>query len=123
MADIIAHPLVAKTGVLAFEPERLIAELTPERLAPVLTKAAQRGTAMELNPWLVAQFPGFYAVFIAACKEQGVRFALGSDAHRLENIPYAENGVHRGAGPGDLEALGVRESDLLDPAAVFPRRG
>ena len=59
MADIIAHPLVAKTGVLAFEPERLITELTSERLAPVLIKAAQRGTAMELNPWLAAQFPAF----------------------------------------------------------------
>jgi len=122
MADIIAHPLVAKTGVLAFEPERLITELTSERLAPVLIKAAQRGTAMELNPWLAAQFPAFYAVFIAACKEHGVRFALGSDAHRLENIPYAGSGVHRGAGPDDLEALGVRGGDLVEPLTAFSRQ-
>ncbi|UCH36115.1 MAG: PHP domain-containing protein [Armatimonadota bacterium] len=120
MADIIAHPLVL-TKVGWFTPDDIMKLLTRERLAPVLRKAGERGTAMELNPRLVDRHAEFYATFIPACKEHGVRFALGSDAHSLDVIPYADDGVYHGAGPDDLAALGVEEGDLIDPAG-WPRR-
>ena len=113
MTDIIAHPLVL-TKVGWFAPDEIMRHFTPERLAPVLRKAADRRVAMELNPRLVERFPDFYTMFIPACKEHGVRFALGSDAHSLESIAYAEDGVYRGAGPRELAALGVRDEDLID---------
>jgi histidinol phosphatase-like PHP family hydrolase len=116
-ADIIAHPLVlTKAGWIP--PDEIMKQLTPERLAPVLRKAGERGTAMELNPRLVERFREFYAIFIPACKQHGVRFALGSDAHSLDAIPYTEDGVYRGAGPDELAALGVAEADLIDPASL-----
>jgi len=121
MADIIAHPLVlSRTGWLA--PEETMRHFTPERLAPVLRKARERGVAMELNPRLVERFREFYAVFIPACRQHGVRFALGSDAHALNGIPYAEDGIYRGAGPDDLAALGVRQQDLIDLNALQRKR-
>ena len=119
-ADIIAHPLVlTKAGWIP--PDEIMKQLTPERLAPVLRKAGERGTAMELNPRLVERFQDFYAVFIPACKAHGVRFALGSDAHSLDAIAYTEDGVYRGAGPDELAALGVEETDLVDPASLGRR--
>jgi len=120
LADIIAHPL-APIKVGSLDSQEILHHLTPERLAPVLHKAAERGTAMELNPVFVKRFREFYAVFIQACIEHGVRFALGSDAHSLDAIPYAVDGVYRGVAPQDLAALGVRESGLMDPLASLRR--
>lgn len=117
MARIIAHPLLlGLTARLA--TEETLRHFTPARLARVLGKAGERGVAMELNPRLVERFRDFYAVFIPTCKEHGVRFALGSDAHTLDAIPYAEDGIYRGAAPDDLAALGVREEDLIDPLTL-----
>jgi histidinol phosphatase-like PHP family hydrolase len=113
ITDIIAHPLVL-TKVGWFAPDEIMRHFTPERLAPILQKAAQHQVAMELNPRLVERFPEFYKMFIPACTEHGVRFALGTDAHSLDSIPYAEDGIYRGAGPEQLAALGVRDEDLID---------
>jgi len=117
LADIIAHPLSLSRAGWA-PADEIMARFTPDRLAPVLRSAGERGVAMELNPRLVERFRDFYAVFIPECKRHGVRFALGSDAHALENIAYAADGAYRGAAPEDLAALGVREEDLIDPAAL-----
>jgi histidinol phosphatase-like PHP family hydrolase len=121
MARIIAHPLVlTKVGWLP--PDEMVRRLTPERLRPILDKAAQRETALELNPRLVARFADFYTALIPACQATGVRFALGSDAHSLDAIAYAEDGVYRGAGPEELAALGLRPQDLIDPQTLAAQR-
>jgi len=120
MARIIAHPLLlTKVGWLP--PDEMMRHLTPDRLRPILDKAAQRGTALELNPRLVERFAAFYATLIPACQAAGVRFALGSDAHSLDGIAYAEDGVYRGAGPDKLAGLGLRPEDLIDPRATAVR--
>ena len=80
--DIIGHP----TGRIIFERE-------PYRidLPAVFDAAAKLGVLMEINA-----FPGRLDLSDANCRlarEHNVRFSLGSDAHRRENLRYMEFGV------------------------------
>lgn len=80
--DIIGHP----TGrvLLSREPYRI-------DLAAVFDAAAALGVMMEINA-----FPGrldLSDVNARWAREVGVRFSLGSDAHRRENLRYMEFGI------------------------------
>ncbi|KDE55393.1 DNA polymerase/3'-5' exonuclease PolX [Methanoculleus sp. MH98A] len=80
--DIIGHP----TGriLLSREPYRI-------DLAAVFDAAAALGVLMEINA-----FPGrldLSDVNARSARGAGVRFSLGSDAHRRENLRYMELGV------------------------------
>ena len=79
---IIAHP----TG-------RLIGERDPYavNLDAVIQAAARTGTALEINAH--PQRLDLADIYCRAAKDQGVRLAIGTDAHVLEHLQYMELGL------------------------------
>lgn len=83
-ADTVAHPFFVVPGVF---PETSVAVLRDSDILPTLELARENGVAMEISPR--ALFPAqldFSLRFYRLCKKVGVKFTLGSDAHRLEAV-------------------------------------
>lgn len=70
MVDVIGHPL-AYIGKIPWN--------TAEKVA---TTAADRDVALELN----SQYPFPDIEFLEICREYGVKFSIGSDAHHLYTV-------------------------------------
>jgi histidinol phosphatase-like PHP family hydrolase len=140
-AGYAAHYLRVLEGALDFPPTDIIAHpwgLTKARLDPdfrlqamaaydraeirrLLAKAAGREIAFEIKPPMAAACPEFFAEIVELGRAAGVRFSLGSDAHRAEEVGYG--GPERMAEAARaLEAIGLREDDLFDPMTALRRR-
>ena len=114
--DVIAHPLLCKLMPEAMQ--ELAQAYDRAALRRLLEQAGERQVAMELNPRLVRQCPDFFAEFITLAQQAGVRFTVGTDAHRLAALAYDEGC----ASLGSLYRLGLRPQDLLPPAELAGRR-
>jgi len=84
LADVIAHPLFVVPGT--YDP-LAPAELTEEDLLPVVELAARNSIAVEISRRALApeQRP-FLLSFYRLCKQAGLKFAIGSDAHQLADV-------------------------------------
>jgi histidinol phosphatase-like PHP family hydrolase len=107
--DVIAHPFHVVRGVC--EPE-MLNELTDEDLIPALEIAKENGVAMEISRRALGGVQEqFSRRFYPLCKRIGLKFTIGSDAHRLSQVAQ----IHC------LEPLvndiGLTEDDLWRPAA------
>lgn len=108
-ADFIAHPLYVYPGT--FDPTCLEL-ITDEDIAGCLSLAKRNGIAMEISPRALDREQLYFRMrFLRMCKEAGLKFSIGSDAHRL--------GM---AGLTRIVAPVVRELNLSDEDIWLPKR-
>jgi len=81
------------------------------RIRKVFRQAGERRTAFELNPGRMSQFCDFFEEIIPIARDEGVKFAFGSDGHHPGSMHYG--------GREKLEEydamfrrIGVQESDI-----------
>ena len=58
------------------------------QLDRVLSKAAKNRVAFEINPRQVGKSPEFFQQLVIRSQQLEVKFALGTDAHKPEEIQY-----------------------------------
>ncbi len=106
-ADVIAHPLVVFPRT--FDPTCLY--LIKERdLAEAIDAARANGVAMEISPRALAHDQlEFRLRFLSMCKDAGLKFSIGSDAHSLESV-----GRTAALAPV-IEKLGIADTDIWLP--------
>lgn len=106
-ADVIAHPMVEVSG--KFDPASL-ALLTEGELMQAIRLAKKNNIAMEISRRaLIDSHVDTRVRFYSLCKEAGVRFAIGSDAHALANVGQVsilENLINR---------IGITDRDIWLP--------
>jgi histidinol phosphatase-like PHP family hydrolase len=106
-ADVIVHPMTVLLG--RYDPA-LLDPISDDDLTGAIETARDNAIAMEISPR--ALLPGqmeFRLRFLKLCKRIGVKFSIGTDSHRLEQV-----------GRGDLmqglvDELGIVESDIWAP--------
>ncbi len=116
LAAIIAHPFYASGDRLG-PPDTYLDQMTDDELREVAELARRNRTAMEISRDQMAR-PRYREPmrrFIRICREEGVRFTLGSDAHSLARL--------RGAGDGaaGVASLGLRPEDFLSADELVAR--
>ncbi len=109
LADIVAHPFLHSKIARVLNPLDVLECYDWDELERILVESAQRGLSFELRPGSLSAAPEFFRELVRLCRESGVKFSLGSDAHRLCEIGYPP---HFG---DELESIGVRNSDLIEP--------
>jgi len=105
--DVIAHPLYVMPGT--FDPTDP-AELTEAELVPAVEIAAKNNVAIEISRRALS--PGqtpFLMMFYRLCKEAGIKFAIGSDAHQLSDL--AETHLVSPI----IKELGLTDADIWTP--------
>ena len=105
--DVIAHPFFVVPSVCSVE---ILDHLRDSDLLPAIEKAKENDVAMEISRR--ALWPGqtpFSLNFYKLCKQVGLKFTIGSDAHRLEDV-----GSVRVLRPF-LSELGLSDADLWLP--------
>lgn len=113
-ADVIAHPLCEVSG--AFDRDCLNA-ISDSELKEALAAAKENAIAMEISPRsLTKMHPGFRLRFYGLCREVGVKFAVGSDAHSLESV--GKTSVLRGL----IDELGITDEEIWLPGTIPERR-
>ena len=106
--DVIAHPFFVHPNVLTPGAVDILENF---QLRPALEIAKENGIAMEMSR-RIFHMPEqliFSARFYALCKEIGLRFTIGSDAHQLEDI-----GNIRVLRPF-IKEMGLTEADFWMP--------
>ncbi len=106
--DFIAHPMYVFPGT--FDPT-FLETITDEAIIEVLQEAKRHDIAMEISPRALDREQLYFRMrFMFLCKEAGLKFAIGSDAHRLASL-----------GTAQMVAPIVRELDLQDKDIWLPR--
>ena len=83
-ADIICHPMQVVCG--DHDPQCL-ETLRDKDVMEAIELARANSVAIEISPRLLSNDPeGFTFRFYRMCKETGVKFSFGSDAHALHNV-------------------------------------
>jgi len=107
-ADVIAHPLVVFPGT--YDPG-CIELIRDEEIAEAVKLARDNGIAMEISPrGLESDQYRFRVRFLSVCKEVGVRFSIGSDAHSLNRIGSTSSLERL------LADVGISDSDIWLPS-------
>jgi len=82
--DFVAHPLFVFPGT--FDPT-FLESLTDDQLLEVLAEAKSNNIAMEISPRALHPEQLYFRIrFLHLCKRAGLKFAIGTDAHRLEAV-------------------------------------
>lgn len=82
--DVIAHPFYVMPGT--FDPSAP-ALLTKDDLLPAIELAARNRVAVEISRRALSpDQTEFLLSFYRLCKEAGVKFAIGSDSHQLQDV-------------------------------------
>ncbi len=106
-ADVIVHPMTVLLDT--YEPE-FLELIEDDQLIEPIENARDNGIAMEISPRaLLPNQIAFRMRFLRLCKRIGVKFSIGSDAHRLRQV---------GCGAlmqGLVNELGITESDIWLP--------
>jgi histidinol phosphatase-like PHP family hydrolase len=105
--DTIVHPMVVMAGT--FDPTCLDL-LKDEEIIPALQKARDNGIAMEISPRALARDQILFRLrFYSLCRQAGLKFSIGSDAHSLEMV-----GQVRILAP-IIKELGITDEDIWLP--------
>jgi histidinol phosphatase-like PHP family hydrolase len=115
LADIVGHPFLhtklGRRGVV--DPVEVLDHYDWEQVERVLERAANSDLSFEVKPGYIEFIPEFMGRLVKAGREHGVRFSIGTDAHRLVEVPFPE-----GFG-SKLEKIGLSGSDLIDPGDLM----
>jgi histidinol phosphatase-like PHP family hydrolase len=83
-ADFVAHPLFVFQGT--YDPT-FLESLTDDELFEALAEAKTNNIAMEISPRALHPEQLYFKMrFLHLCRQAGLKFAIGSDAHRLEAV-------------------------------------
>ncbi len=105
--DFVAHPFHVPANVFRCDP---LSRIRPADLEPALRAARRNGVAMEIQAKCMdVSRREWYLGFYGACKEMGLKFAFGSDAH----VP-ASAGATFHLKPL-VDALGLTDEDVWLP--------
>lgn len=108
-ADFIAHPLYVYPGT--FDPT-CVELISDDDISDCLAIAKKNEIAMEISPRTLDRGQLYFRMrFLRLCKEAGLKFSIGSDAHRLDTV-----------GMTGVLAPVVRELNLADEDIWLPRR-
>lgn len=106
-ADVIAHPLVVFPGTF---DSTCLYKIKESDLKEAIDLARANNVAMEISPRSLAPDQlEFRMRFLSMCKEAGIKFSIGSDAHSLENV--GNTGVLAPL----IEKLGITDGDIWLP--------
>jgi len=106
--DVIVHPFVH--GKLRdLDKQEILAAYDRPAMRDALAAMADHGVRLELNPGHVRAAPDFFSEVVRMGREVGLRFTMGTDAHRLVELCYRD-----GAAPL-LESIGLTDSDIALP--------
>ncbi len=82
--DVIAHPLVVFPNTF---DTRCLDFISDDDIADAVLLAHRNEIAIEVSPRGLDKDQRFFRVrFLSICKEAGIKFAIGSDAHSLDRI-------------------------------------
>jgi histidinol phosphatase-like PHP family hydrolase len=111
LADIIGHPFLhtklGRRGVV--DPVEVLDHYDWELVERVLERAANNELSFEIKPGYIELIPEFMGRLVKTGREYGAKFSIGTDAHRLVEIPFPEDFRSK------LEGIGLGASDLIDP--------
>lgn len=107
-ADAIAHPFSYGESQIP-RLEEVLSAIDESGLAWALELARDNEVAMEFSPRVLGVPDSFQSKFVAMCKEAGVKFSMGGDAHSLESI-----GNDRRLIPM-IERFGIDDGDIWMP--------
>ena len=110
--DVIAHPFLLPLPQ-DFDQESFLGAFDRREVERILRKAVRAEVALEVNPRkYVPRAPWFFAELLELAHRLGLRFAMGSDSHAIENI--GDNGTQ-----ALLERLGFHDSDFIIPGRAW----
>jgi histidinol phosphatase-like PHP family hydrolase len=109
MADVIAHPFFHTKLRRVLDPTDVFQYYDWGMLEKVLSRAAEVSLAFEIKPGFPQVAPEFFARLVELCKRHGVKFSVGSDAHRLVEVAYPDTFED------ELRSIGIGPGDLMDP--------
>lgn len=105
--DVIVHPFLLKK--VYRENSTILLELYDrDKLRKILERASAGGVALEFNPSDAMLAPLFYKELCILCRESGVKFAMGNDAHKL-------SGIGNGVSWKEIRGLGFLCEDFCVP--------
>lgn len=107
LVDVIAHPLCEVSGQFG---QDCLNTLSDAQILGALDLARTNRIAMEISPRALSRMhPVFRRRFYGLCREVGLKFAVGSDAHDLAAIggTWALRGL--------VEELGVTDDEIWLP--------
>lgn len=108
-ADVIVHPFFVMQG--PFDPS-VIYTLKEEDLIPGIEAAAANNIAIEISRRSITpDHIEFLTPFYRLCKQAGIKFSIGTDSHRLEDV-----------GRTDLLTPLIQELGLRDDDFWIPRK-
>ncbi len=111
--DIIAHPFLNKYAG-GIDIYRQLELYDRSEITRIMSKAALKGCAFELNPAHVMSAEDFFREVVAIGKEVGAKFAIGSDGHHPGQTSYG--GMERILMFSEMfDRIGLTEEDLFDP--------
>jgi putative hydrolase len=93
--DIVGHPF--------FFHQNLLPYLSREEIEDFVKLAASRGVAMELNE----KYKAPSDEFLVLCLREGVKFSIGSDAHRPDQVGRIDWAL------STLRRVGAKREDLI----------
>jgi histidinol phosphatase-like PHP family hydrolase len=93
--QVLAHPFFLHRDLLPF--------LLPEEIEEFLDLAISKGVAMEVN----VKYRNPSDEFIRQCLHHGIKFSVGSDAHRADEVGDIEWAL------GKLRKVGATKEDLI----------
>jgi len=86
-ADCIAHPFATAYLKKKFQdPTVVTRSVTDAELNDILKLGKERGVAWEINTNVIARDKDFMRRYLTFGKSLGVKFYLGTDAHKLDQI-------------------------------------
>ena len=109
MADIVAHPFLHTKIGRILDPVEVLGCYDWDHLEKVMGRAAAEELAFEIKPPFLSIAPEFFRDLLSLGRRLGVRFSLGTDAHRLPEIAYPDDFADR------ADRLGLQPSDLINP--------
>ncbi len=117
LADIVAHPFLHTKIGRILDPVDVLGCYDWNQLEDVMNRAAAANLAFEIKPAFLSIAPDFFGELLSLGRRLGLRFSLGTDAHRLSEIAYPDDFSVK------ADRLGLRRTDLIDPRRYLGGKG